>query len=433
MRAALSVGRARCGVVAASIAPSLAAAWLAGQQRPRAPRGAPSGTARRRSGRSGDRAAGRSRGRGVRRVVELLLGAEERVEDLAAQALAGGDRDGAADDRDEQELAHAALALGLGLGVLGRVTQRGRRVAQRVGGALEVLVQLLVLDEDLRRRLAVLQAAVRVLRGLEGHDHVVAQLLVLDDPLDVRVVAHVARGGCGGAGLVLRCHVVPHLGFACLRRAYTRSPLLTDRSVRLERGASPSCEGSSAACRTCPIWLTKLKFRRLRRCSGISSMSASLSCGAMIVVMPLRWAASALSFRPPIGSTCPVSVISPVIATSSRTSRPPSSEASAVAIVIPALGPSLGIAPAGTWMWMSCVRNQSDGRSGASSDRCPRTYDSAADADSFMTSPSCPVICSLPSPSNAAASMNSTSPPTGVHARPVATPGVRVRRRASEW
>ena len=56
----------------------------------------------------------------------------------------------------------------------------------------------------------------------------------------------------------------------------------------------------------------------------------------MMCVMPLRCAARAFSFSPPIGSTWPVSVISPVIATSSRTSRPLISEVSAVAIVMPA-------------------------------------------------------------------------------------------------
>jgi hypothetical protein len=59
------------------------------------------------------------------------------------------------------------------------------------------------------------------------------------------------------------------------------------------------------------------------------------------------------------------------------------------------------------------------------------TYDSAAEADSFITSPSCPVIWSLPSPGKAVASMKSTSPPTGVHASPVATPGSSVRRATS--
>ena len=45
------------------------------------------------------------------------------------------------------------------------------------------------------------------------------------------------------------------------------------------------------------------------------------------------------------------SVTSPVIPTVCRTGRPVSSEASAVAIVMPALGPSFGIAPAGTCTW----------------------------------------------------------------------------------
>ena len=87
----------------------------------------------------------------------------------------------------------------------------------------------------------------------------------------------------------------------------------------------------------------------------------------------MRWAASAFSFRPPIGSTWPVSVTSPVIATSERTGRPESSEASAVTIATPALGPSLGVAPAGTWMWMSCLANQSGSSSGTSSEALART------------------------------------------------------------
>jgi hypothetical protein len=41
-------------------------------------------------------------------------------------------------------------------------------------------------------------------------------------------------------------------------------------------------------------------------------------------------------------------VISPVIAVSERTTRPVTSDISAVAIVTPALGPSFGTAPAGT-------------------------------------------------------------------------------------
>ena len=95
-------------------------------------------------------------------------------------------------------------------------------------------------------------------------------------------------------------------------------------------------------------------------------MSGSLSAGAITISISARCAASAFSLRPPIGRTCPVSVISPVIATLSRTGRAVMSDTSAVAMVMPALGPSFGIAPAGTWTWMSCSANHVSSRSGAS-------------------------------------------------------------------
>ena len=53
-----------------------------------------------------------------------------------------------------------------------------------------------------------------------------------------------------------------------------------------------------------------------------------------------------------MGSTRPRSVISPVMATSLRTGMPVSALTMAVAMVTPADGPSLGMAPAGTWMCM---------------------------------------------------------------------------------
>ena len=64
-------------------------------------------------------------------------------------------------------------------------------------------------------------------------------------------------------------------------------------------------------------------------------------------VMPARTAPSTFSLSPPIGSTRPDSVISPVIATSWRAGRPESADTIAVAIAMPADGPSFGIAPAG--------------------------------------------------------------------------------------
>ena len=66
---------------------------------------------------------------------------------------------------------------------------------------------------------------------------------------------------------------------------------------------------------------------------------------------PARWAASTFCFTPPIGSTRPCSVTSPVMPTIGRTGCPVSSDTSAVVIVTPALGPSFGTAPAGTCTW----------------------------------------------------------------------------------
>ena len=62
---------------------------------------------------------------------------------------------------------------------------------------------------------------------------------------------------------------------------------------------------------------------------------------------------------------------------------------------------------------------------------CDRIHESAACADSCITSPSCPVIVRRPLPAYAVASMKRTSPPTVVYARPVATPGCEVRLRTS--
>ena len=97
------------------------------------------------------------------------------------------------------------------------------------------------------------------------------------------------------------------------------------------------------------VWATtQLSLRR--KALGISSKSFSFRSGIIIVRIPARKAAKDFSLSPPIGSTLPRKVISPVMATSLLTARFVSAEMSAVAMVIPADGPSLGIAPAGTWM-----------------------------------------------------------------------------------
>ena len=123
-----------------------------------------------------------------------------------------------------------------------------------------------------------------------------------------------------------------------------------------------------------------------RAASGISSTSFSLRFGSNTVSMPARSAASAFSFTPPIGTTSPRRLISPVIAMSCRTVRPASSEATARNSATPALGPSFGIAPAGRWMCKSFCSNTE--RSAPSVSRCTFARLTAACALSFITSPS---------------------------------------------
>ena len=79
-------------------------------------------------------------------------------------------------------------------------------------------------------------------------------------------------------------------------------------------------------------------------------------------------------------------MISPVIARSPRTGRPVSCDAIAVAMVTPADGPSFGMAPEGTCTCISALLKKSG--SIPYSFACVRSQDSAARADSFMTSPS---------------------------------------------
>lgn len=54
------------------------------------------------------------------------------------------------------------------------------------------------------------------------------------------------------------------------------------------------------------------------------------------------------SLMPPTGKIFPINEISPVIATSCRMGTFFAKDKSAVTIVQPALGPSLGVAPSGT-------------------------------------------------------------------------------------
>src|SRR5918995_511587 len=93
------------------------------------------------SGRGAGGAGGRLRRRRPARgggVLELLLGTEQGVQDLLAQALGEREREPAADQPEHQDAPEAALAL-----LLGRLAQGHGRVAQRLGRLLEVLLELL--------------------------------------------------------------------------------------------------------------------------------------------------------------------------------------------------------------------------------------------------------------------------------------------------
>ena len=61
-----------------------------------------------------------------------------------------------------------------------------------------------------------------------------------------------------------------------------------------------------------------------------------------------------------------------------RTGREVNADKMAVAMVMPALGPSLGVAPSGTWTWMSVVSNFSAGIPYLSA--CERIKEIAANA-----------------------------------------------------
>src|SRR6266576_4281331 len=178
--------------------------------------------------------------------------------------------------------------------------------------------------------------------------------------------------------------------------------------------------GSSASSSTWSMVSTFMMSIKVVTSSGTSTRSLAFLAGTSTVLMPARAAAVSFSFSPPIGSTRPRSVSSPVIATSWRAGLRQSSDASAAAMVMPAEGPAFGTPPAGTCRCASDCVNASSGMPSALARARSRLH--AACADSFITSPSWPVSVIWPLPGIRIASMNMMSPPTGVHASPVATP-----------
>ena len=144
----------------------------------------------------------------------------------------------------------------------------------------------------------------------------------------------------------------------------------------------------------------------------MSGRSLRFSCGISTVLMPPRSAAKSFSFSPPIGMAFPRSDTSPVIAISLRTGILVNTDTIDVTIARPALGPSLGVAPSGTCTWISTASNFVGFTPIAG--LTDRTYDDAASMDSFITSPSLPVVFIRPLPGRLSASIDNSSPPTDV-------------------
>ena len=95
------------------------------------------------------------------------------------------------------------------------------------------------------------------------------------------------------------------------------------------------------------MWSTVTNSSFLLTLAGTSSRSFSFSAGINTFDIPALLAARLFSFIPPTGSTLPLRVISPVIAVSFLTGTLARAEITAVAMVMPADGPSLGMAPSG--------------------------------------------------------------------------------------
>ena len=76
---------------------------------------------------------------------------------------------------------------------------------------------------------------------------------------------------------------------------------------------------------------------------------------------------------------------------------PVKADTSEVTIVIPAEGPSLGMAPSGTWIWIWLFSKRAGSIPSSLALAC--THCSAMVALSFITSPRFPVIVSDPFPS----------------------------------
>ena len=136
------------------------------------------------------------------------------------------------------------------------------------------------------------------------------------------------------------------------------------------RGREPACRADAGGCwsragrasksrgTTSSSVSTSRSVRSALTSAGMSTRSFSLCRGKSTVSMPARRAARIFSRTPPTGRTRPVSVTSPVIARLAWMGLSRNRLIKAAAIATPADGPSLGTAPAGTWMCRSVLSNR---------------------------------------------------------------------------
>ena len=137
-------------------------------------------------------------------------------------------------------------------------------------------------------------------------------------------------GRCSMLHELTRCWRVLLIGDGRRRRLRLLPPAKLQAHVRAQ--ARAPCRSSEP----------ERSRSRSSRCPGCPARSLAFSSGISTVLMPPRCAASSFSFRPPIGSTSPRSVISPVIATSARTGMPVSADTKAVVIAAPGARAVLG-------------------------------------------------------------------------------------------
>ena len=133
------------------------------------------------------------RRRGGRAVVELLLGPEQEVEHLRAQALVERDREHRAEGDQQQRAAEPAAPAPAHRGTF---AQRAAGLAQRVDRAAQLSLQLAVLEQRLAGRLAVAHPPVRAACRAVGGEQVRREA--------PRLRSDAARTGCSARPWPLR-------------------------------------------------------------------------------------------------------------------------------------------------------------------------------------------------------------------------------------